>query len=61
MKIKEKKQVDALETLKLKKLEVMKDNKSDNKLLVQENFFHKLSEERMDEIQKMSDDIDFDN
>ena len=61
MKIKEKKQVDALETLKLKKLEVMKDNKSDNKLLVQENFFNKLSEERMDEIQKMSDDIDFDN
>ena len=39
----------------------MKDNKSDNKLLVQENFFNKLSEERMDEIQKMSDDIDFDN
>ena len=54
-----KKQVDAWEDLKPKELEAIKDNKSDGKFSMLEKMSNKLLDERMHEIQKMSDEINF--
>ena len=56
-----KKLVDALEALKPKELELIKDNNSDDKLSIQEKYFNKLLDERMDEIPKMSDEVNLNN
>ena len=55
------KQADALKDLKgdkQKQIKAIKD-KSNDKLLIQEKYFNKLLDERMDEIEKMSGEIDF--
>ena len=59
----EKKQIDALNTLKTNKLEVIKDNKSDDndKSLKYKQFFYELSSERIGEIYNMSKEINFNN
>ena len=44
-----KKQFDALEALKLKELEAIKDNRPDDELLIQEKHFNKYLDERMDD------------
>ena len=44
-----KKQFDALEVLKLKELEAIKDNRPDDELLIQEKHFNKFLDERMDD------------
>ena len=46
------KQVKALENLKLKEQTKTIEDKSDDKPLMQEKFFNRLLEERMDEIQR---------
>ena len=58
-----KKQIDALNTLKIKELEAIKDNKSDDnqKLLKYKDIFNKLSNERMGEIHNIGKQIDFNN
>ena len=58
-----KKQIDALNTLKTNKLEVIKDNKSDDndKSLKYKQFFYELSSERIGEIYNMSKEINFNN
>ena len=59
----EKKQIDALNTLKTNKLEVIKDNKSDDndKSLKYKQFIYELSSERIGEIYNMSKKINFNN
>ena len=47
-----KKQVKALENLKLKEQTKTIEDKSDDKPLMQEKFFNRLLDERMDEIQR---------
>ena len=61
MKIKKKKQLMALQDLKDNKEEQTKtiEDKSDNKLLMQEKFLNRLLDEKMNEIQKISKEIDF--
>ena len=56
MKIKKKKQLMALQDLKDNKEEQTKtiEDKSDNKLLMQEKFLNRLLDEKMNEIQKIS-------
>ena len=63
MKIKKKKQLMALQDLKDNKEEQTKtiEDKSDNKLLMQEKFLNRLLDEKMNEIQKISKEIDFNN
>ena len=51
------KQVDALKVLEPKAIE----NESNNKPVITQEFYDKILEERMDEILKMSDKVDFDN
>ena len=51
MKIKEKKQVKALQNLKPKKQKAIKD-KSDNKLSMQKETYNRLLSERLNEIRK---------
>ena len=46
------KQVKALENLKLKEQTKTIEDKSDDKPLMQEKFFNRLLDERMDEIQR---------
>ena len=61
LKIRGKKQINALEALKPKELEVIKDNKSDgneNPLKYKE-IFEELSNKRINEIQNMGKEIDF--
>ena len=60
MKIKEKKQVKVLQNLKPKKQKAIKD-KSDNKLSMQKETYNRLLGERLNEIQKISKEIDFNN
>ena len=55
-----KKQVDALKDNKEKQIKAIED-KSDDKLSIQEKKLDKLLDERMDEIQKMSRKIKFNN
>ena len=52
-----KKQVDALKVLEPKAIE----SGSNNKPVITQEFYDKILEERMDEILKMSDKVDFDN
>ena len=52
-----KKQVDALKVLEPKAIE----SGSNNKPVITQEFYDKILEERMDEVLKMSDKIDFDN
>ena len=58
-----KKQIDALNTLKPNKLEVIKDNKSDDneKSLKYKEIFYELSSERIGETYNMSKEINFNN
>ena len=53
----------ALQDLKDNKEEQTKtiEDKSDNKLLMQEKFLNRLLDEKMNEIQKISKEIDFNN
>ena len=51
------KQVDALKVLEPKAIE----NESNNKPVITQEFYDKILEERMDEILKISNRIDFDN
>ena len=50
------KQIDALKVLESKAIE-----SESNKPVITQNFYDKILEERMDEILKLSDKIDFDN
>ena len=47
--------------MKPEELELIKDNNSDDKLSIQEKYFNKLLDERMDEIPKMSDEVNLNN
>ena len=53
-----KKQVDALENLELKAIKSASNN---NKLAITQEIYEKILEERMGEIPKMRDEIDFSN
>ena len=57
MKIKGKKQVEALKFLEPKAIE----SKSNNKPVITQEFYDKILEARIDEILKISDKVDFDN
>ena len=62
LKVKEKKQVDTLKTLKLKELEATEDKSDDNeKHLKYKEVFNELSNERIGEIYNIGKEIDFNN
>ena len=56
-----KKQAEALENLKSKEQTKVIEDKSDRKLLKQKEFYNRSLNERLDEIQKISKEIDFNN
>ena len=61
-KIKEKKQVDTLKTIKPKELEAIEDKSDDNEThLKHKKVFNELSSERVDEIYNITKEIDFNN
>ena len=62
LKIKKKKQVDILKTLKPKKLGTIEDKSDDNKKhLKYKEVFNELSNERIGEIYNISNEISFNN
>ena len=62
LKIKKKKQVDILKTLKPKKLRTIEDKSDDNKKhLKYKEVFNELSNERIGEIYNISNEISFNN